>query len=453
MAHETFAYDVFLSCPMAGARTEERYQGLRAEALQVVDCLERECGLTAFFAGRDVPSRDAFDEPDYSVVVDVEALKKSRYFLLLYPEKLVSSVLVEAGIALALGKKAVYFARDARHLPFMLRHLDRVCPVKIYEYRAVERVLKLLREHGARLFEPWREPVRGTPAPDRDDPEATRAPPGETAQQLALRADARIGPYTLVRRIGAGACGVVWLAERRSSLATTQLALKFQSADTLDAAAVRREAELWVQASGHPNVLPVIEAEIYNGWLVIVSPYAQDGSLRAWLDHHGGRAPTVGRAVALGTGILAGLAHLHGRGLVHRDLKPANVLLEGDNPRIADFGLARLLHSCQQTLSVAGTPAYMAPEAWEGERSATADLWSVGVILYEALVGCLPFPEVDLLRLRQAVRDREPPPLPASVPGHIAAAVTRALSRDPQGRHGSAEEMGSALRGAGTTEP
>jgi hypothetical protein len=433
MSATTVTYEVFLSCPMAGLKTDQRYQDLRAEALEVTRCLEEECGLSVFFAGRDLEDRAAFGAPDFSVVTDIEALKQSRYFLLLYPERLVSSVLVEAGIALALGKKAVYFVRDSKHLPFMLRHIDRVYPVKIYEYRGVDRILKLLREHRGRLFEPWREPAPAGPP--------TAAPAGT---RLDLQADRRIGPYTLVRQIGAGACGFVWLAERRSSLATTQVALKFQAAAGLDVAAVRREAELWVQASGHPNVLPVIEAEVYEGWLVIVSPYAPHGSLRDWLTRHGGRAPTVAQALDLGVGILAGLGHLHGRRLVHRDLKPANVLLEGDCPRIADFGLARVLQSCDQTQTVAGTPTYMAPEAWEGERSPAADLWSVGVMLYEMLAGRPPFPETDLNALRRAVRQGEPPPLP-SVPGELAAVVARALARDPAQRFPSAAEMAATL--------
>jgi tRNA A-37 threonylcarbamoyl transferase component Bud32 len=463
MADADFAYDVFVSCPMAGARTDQRYQDLRADALRVVDCLERECGLTAFYAGRDVPTRDAFDAPDYSVVVDLQALRQSRYFLLLYPEKLVSSVLVEAGIALALGKKAVYFARDARHLPFMLRHLDRVCPVKVYEYRAVEYVLKLLRQHGARLFEPWQQ--SGAPAgpgegpiataygpPTPGVPGTTAAPAGEGITRQELRPEAGVGPYTLVRPLGAGACGVVWLAERRGSLATTQFALKFPSAGALDADAVRREARLWAQASGHPNVLPVVEADVYGGWLVIVSPYAPGGSLRAWLDRHGGRAPTAARAAALAEGILTGLGHLHGRGLVHRDLKPANVLLEGDSPRIADFGLARLLESCQQTLTAAGTPVYMAPEAWDGERSAATDLWSAGVLLYELLAGRVPFSGADLGAVRRAVWAAEPAPLPPDVPACLQTVVRRALSKDPGGRYPSAEEMVAALRKAAMSQ-
>jgi hypothetical protein len=163
-------FDVFLSCPMAGTRTGKQYEELRALALTVARCLEQDCGLTVFFAGRHAETREGFDEPDFSLVEDMAALKRSTYFLLLYPERLVSSVLVEAGMAVALDKKAVYFVRDVRHLPFMLRHLNRVCPVKVYEYKTVDRIVKLLRDHKVQLFEPWAGQL-GQPA---GDPLATR---------------------------------------------------------------------------------------------------------------------------------------------------------------------------------------------------------------------------------------------------------------------------------------
>jgi serine/threonine protein kinase len=264
---------------------------------------------------------------------------------------------------------------------------------------------------------------------------------------MMFRPSDQIGPYTLVRELGRGTFGVVWLAERRTRLATTQLALKLPLLDDPDLDAITREARLWVQASGHPNVLPVVEAEVYDGQVVIVSEYAPDGALRAWLRQNGGRAPSVEVAVTVAAGILAGLAHLHWRGLVHRDLKPGNILLQGGTPRIADFGLARVLTAVDQTSGVAGTPAYMAPEAWDGVRSVQTDLWSVGVVLYEMLSGCRPFPQTDRESLRRAILESEPAPLPAEISGALRHVVLRALHKDPDRRYQSADDMLSDLRG------
>lgn len=425
---------------MAGTRTGKQYEELRTTALRIAHCLEQECGLTVFFAGQNAKTKEVFDEPDFSLIEDMEALQQSTYFLLLYPERLVSSVLVEAGMAIALEKKAVYFVRDPKHLPFILRHLDRVRPVKIYEYKTVDRILKLLRDHKARLFEPWAE-QRHKPI---EDSLATSEAVGYRPLQT-YRPEDRVGPYTLLRPLGQGTFGVVWLAEKRSSLATTQVAIKFPLAAGLDLAAVKNEAEVWVRASGHPNVLPVIEADIYDGHVAIVTEYATDGSLAAWLTRHWRPESAMECAVALCSGILSGLAHLHSRGLVHRDLKPANVLLQGEVPRIADFGLARILQSVDQTCSIGGTPAYMAPEAWEGIRSERTDLWSVGVILYELLAGRRPFLEDELAEVRQAVLTHEPAPLPASIPTELVAVVRKALSKDPAARFQSAIEMRTDL--------
>src|SRR5262249_2763218 len=154
----------------------------------------------------------------------------------------------------------------------------------------------------------------------------------------------------------------------QAKLATTQFALKFPLNPDIDVEAVRKEAALWIQASGHPNIIPVIEAEIYDDQIVIVTEYAPEGTLKEWLHHNGGGAPDVYSAVHMCAGILAGLKYLHSKHLLHRDLKPANILLQGELPRIADFGLARVLRSISSTRGIAGTPAYMPPEAWEGER-------------------------------------------------------------------------------------
>src|SRR5450432_2565295 len=106
-----------------------------------------------------------------------------------------------------------------------------------------------------------------------------------------------LGPYTLVRKLGRGAFGEVWLAERRSSLLTTQVALKLP----LDAAAnldvIRQEAQVWLQASGHPNIVPVLDAEVYDGQGAIASEYVAGGSLEDWLSRNGGKAPSVEAAV------------------------------------------------------------------------------------------------------------------------------------------------------------
>ena len=260
-----------------------------------------------------------------------------------------------------------------------------------------------------------------------------------------LRSGDKVGQYVLIKKLGSGAFGTVWLGERRTAITSTQAALKFTLDDAVDMETVRQEADLWVRASGHPNVLPIIEADIFDGRLVIASEYAPDGSLEEWLRRHGGKAPTVVAAVEIIAGILSGLEHLHARGIIHRDLKPANILFQGEVPRVADFGISRAL-SATHSGGTAGTLAYMAPEAFEGARGVQTDVWAAGVILYQLLAGCLPFPQRDLPSLLKSILN-DPPATPANfIPVILNSIVRRALAKDPLKRYGSAAEMRSEVK-------
>lgn len=260
-----------------------------------------------------------------------------------------------------------------------------------------------------------------------------------------LSSGAQIGPYILVKKLGRGNFGVVWLAEHRTSVVTTQVALKLPIEEDIDVEAVKREAAIWVKASGHPNILPIISADVFQGQIVIVSEYAPGGSLYDWLERYGGKAPSVGVAVTLLNGILQGLEHLHERRIIHRDLKPANILLQGDIPRLADFGIARVLKSTSSASMVSGTPLYMSPEAFDGKRSEQSDLWSVGVMAYQLLTGNFPFPGGDFMAIVGKVAFAEPQPLPAVVPEPLQAIIYRALRKKPEERFRSAREMREAL--------
>ena len=262
----------------------------------------------------------------------------------------------------------------------------------------------------------------------------------------------QIGPYTLIDKLGKGAFGVVWLAERRTQITTTQAAIKIPLDDDISIETIKNEADVWVRASGHPNVLPIIEADIYGEHIIIASEYAPDGSLDAWLKKHG-KAPTVESAVEIVSGILSGLEHLHSRSIIHRDLKPANILFQGATPRLADFGISRVLKSTSQSSNIMGTPSYMAPEAFDGKRNEQTDIWSVGVIFYQLLSGRLPFEQADITSLLGAILTRNPEPLPPTVPKPLQNVIARALAKDPTSRYKSAAEMRAALRNPQETDP
>lgn len=250
----------------------------------------------------------------------------------------------------------------------------------------------------------------------------------------------QIGTYILVQRIGRGGFGEVWLAERKSKFVTTKVAVKLPLDEQVDADAIRQEATLWEQASGHPNVLPIIDADEYDGQIVIVSEYTPDGSLEDLLKKNGGSLP-IKQAVEMAIGILSGLDFLHSRNIIHRDIKPANILLQGETPRLADFGISRLMRTNSLSVNITGTPYYMAPEAFDRKRNVQTDVWSIGVVLYQMLKGELPFSAENITDLLSIIVREEPQPLPDTVPPQLQKIVSKALAKNPTQRYKAAREM------------
>ncbi len=193
----------------------------------------------------------------------------------------------------------------------------------------------------------------------------------------------------------------------------------------------------------------MIDADIYEGQVAIVSEYVPDGSLGGWLKQHGGKAASIESACEIIEGVLAGLAHLHERRIIHRDLKPENILLQRDTPRVADFGIARLLRSGSYSTNISGTLAYMAPEAFDGKRNERTDIWATGVIFYQLLSGRLPYEQQDMASLVGALLRQDPAALGDAVPEVLRRVVMKALQRDPSQRYASAAEMRQELREAG----
>lgn len=252
----------------------------------------------------------------------------------------------------------------------------------------------------------------------------------------------QIGPYTLIKKIGQGGFGEVWLAEKKTKFVTKNFAVKLPLKEQVDADAVRHEATLWSQASGHPNILPIIDADEFDGQIAIVSEYAPDGSLADLLQKQG--RLSVERAVEMIDGILAGLEFLHSRKIIHRDLKPSNIVLQGKIPTITDFKISKVLHPDKKNIEdeiISGTLPYMAPEAIQGKCSEQTDIWSVGVIFYELLCGKLPFQQSDIGSTVNSIFNDEPEPLSTNIPFYIQSIIKKALKKNPINRFNSASEM------------
>ncbi len=214
-----------------------------------------------------------------------------------------------------------------------------------------------------------------------------------------------------------------------------------------------REGLAMAAVPRHSNVLGVVTAGKDRGLLFLAIELATGGDLEEELKSAGTLAP--GAALDLAEALASALDHVHQAGIVHRDLKPANAIRREDGTlALADFGLAKVnsLERLTQTGEMLGTPLYMAPEQVMGEKDldGRADLWALGVILYRALSGQLPFQGASATQTMQQILEEEPAPLAKHRPGlgpGYQELVSRALSKDRQDRFQSGAEFRAAIQG------
>ena len=255
-----------------------------------------------------------------------------------------------------------------------------------------------------------------------------------------------VGPFRLLREIGRGGMGVVYLAQ--DTRLGRYVALKAlppylgvgQEAKQRFVAEARA-----VSALDHPNIATLYEIdETAEGQLYMAFAYYEGETLDACI----ARGPLPpNEAVRVATGIAAGLAAAHEKGIVHRDVKPSNVLLtEGGLVKLLDFGVAKVVgEEVTGTGLQLGTVAFMSPEHARGAKlDGRADLWSLGVVLYEMLTGVRPFQGASQVSLVQSILHHEPETIDSlrdDLPNGLGPVVRRLLSKDPQGRYQSAEDL------------
>ena len=157
-ARKRHRFDVFVSAPLAGFATDEAISADHDRIAPVVALLEGQFGFSVFWAGRNIRKKADFEAADLSAKSDVAAILDSKYFLLLYPEKLASSVLFEAGIALRSCLTSIYFVRDRSHLPFLMSQASQAFTnVRTYEGVLPGDLCALLQRHGKSFFDPQRD--------------------------------------------------------------------------------------------------------------------------------------------------------------------------------------------------------------------------------------------------------------------------------------------------------
>ncbi len=257
-----------------------------------------------------------------------------------------------------------------------------------------------------------------------------------------------VGQYQITGQLGSGGMGIVYKATD-SKLGRT-VALKFLpphlSFDDLAKERFTQEARA-ASALDHANICTIHDiGEDEDGQLFIVMAFYDGQTLKYRLEEG-----VLSHELAISTGyqIVRGLARSHEAGIVHRDIKPANIMItDRGDVKILDFGVAKLSESADLTQSGAtvGTAACMSPEQARGESvDHRADIWSVGVLLYEMLTGKRPFEGGYEAALTYEIINASPAPMASSLPDGIADIVSKCVAKQPEDRFQSSDELGDAL--------
>ena len=268
-----------------------------------------------------------------------------------------------------------------------------------------------------------------------------------------------IGRYALKSRIGAGGLGTVYAAHdpllsRPIAIKTLNLEISAEEREAFNAMFLNE-----ARAAGglsHPHIVTVFDAGVSqnNGdsSAYIAMELLKGRDLRQLRDE--GWRPTPAQAALITRRVADALAYAHSKGVVHRDIKPANIFMVGrTQPRVLDFGIARVAHHHEANAGgdiAAGSPYYMAPEqARQQPVDRRADVFSLGVVLYEMLADVKPFRGRTLSEITTAVMEHEPPlanVVDPNVPRELAEIAARAMAKDPDQRFRSARAFARELR-------
>jgi serine/threonine-protein kinase len=267
------------------------------------------------------------------------------------------------------------------------------------------------------------------------------------------------GRFRLTAPIGEGGMGSIWQARDETTGKPVALKLVRAAHDGELRARFMREARVIRQFS-HPNVVGVVDAgELPGEGLLFMAMELLHGSP---LSNHlnPGQPLPAEEILPVLVDVCRGLAAAHEKGVIHRDVKPENIFLaivegRGVVPKVVDFGLStagdgRMEARISRTGQVLGTPQYMSPEQAMASRFTTpaTDVWAVGVILYEAVSGKLPFGGANAGRQLDSIVRDEPAAVPAAVDARTRAIITRCLQKDPARRYPDAAALGADLERA-----
>jgi tRNA A-37 threonylcarbamoyl transferase component Bud32 len=265
--------------------------------------------------------------------------------------------------------------------------------------------------------------------------------------------------YRIERELGQGGMATVYLAQDlRHDRKVAVKVLRPELAAVIGAERFLSEIKTTANLQ-HPHILPLFDSGAANSFLFYVMPFIEGESLRDRLNRE--KQLPVNDAIRIATEVAGALDYAHRHGVIHRDIKPENILLHDGRALVADFGIALAASKAGSTRMTEtgmslGTPHYMSPEQAMGERDITArsDVYALGCVTYEMLVGDPPFTGSTAQAIVAKVLTEKPAPPSRSrdtVPESIDAAVLTALAKLPADRYASAAAFSEALNGSGST--
>src|SRR5229473_2563492 len=266
----------------------------------------------------------------------------------------------------------------------------------------------------------------------------------------------QLGNYDVIRRIRVGGMGAVYEGRQRTAFGrrvAIKVILGSYASDREMRRRFAREARTVAQLH-HPHILPLIEFGAEQGILYLVMPFIEGGTLTGYLRRE---LPELNDVAAIFLQLLDAVEYAHEEGLIHRDIKSSNVLLEArrEGPPyiyLADFGLVRYSEQIDREQAgkpipldqIPGTPHYMAPEQTRGIITTATDIYALGVLLYQMLVGELPYDDPDDVKV---VKMQLYAPIPSpcdrdvSIPTELGEVVRKAMAKRAEDRFGSVAEM------------
>jgi len=269
----------------------------------------------------------------------------------------------------------------------------------------------------------------------------------------------QLGKYKIVKKLGSGGFGTVYLAE--DTFLKTYRALKIPHRRGPMAEKSLQECILQSRLLDHPNIVKLLTVDIIDGNVVMVMEFVKGTDLETLLDKKD--KLEIGTALKYFKQLLSALAFAHKHKVIHRDIRPSNIMItEADDIKVTDFGTSTLLDQKQYATTKIGSPPYMAPEQFEGRAVLASDIYSAGCLFYEMVSGLPPIVLANPMEIYKKAKASDFTPLKRKVPtipDDLDRIISRALAPDLEIRYKNAddiaedlEQLGKERRGVGNSQ-